>query len=41
MPLVGLALGGPLGHAIGGGADYVAIAVLIAFGIDTVANDGS
>ncbi len=30
MPLVGLALGAPLGHAIGGAADYIAIGVLLA-----------
>lgn len=33
MPLVGLALGAPLGHAIGAVADYLAIAILIAFGL--------
>jgi putative Mn2+ efflux pump MntP len=33
MPLIGLALGAPLGHAIGGAADYGAIAVLIALGL--------
>jgi manganese efflux pump family protein len=27
MPLIGLALGAPLGHAIGAAADYVAIGV--------------
>jgi putative Mn2+ efflux pump MntP len=36
MPLVGLALGAPLGRAIGSSADYVAIGVLIAFGICTL-----
>jgi putative Mn2+ efflux pump MntP len=36
MPLVGLGLGAPLGHAIGGAADYVAIGVLLAFGIYTL-----
>ena len=36
MPLVGLALGAPLGHAIGGAADYLAIAVLLAFGLFTL-----
>jgi putative Mn2+ efflux pump MntP len=36
MPLIGLALGVPLGRAIGATADYVAIAVLIAFGIYTL-----
>ena len=36
MPLVGLALGAPLGHAIGASADYIAIGVLLAFGLYTV-----
>jgi putative Mn2+ efflux pump MntP len=36
MPLIGLALGAPLGHAIGGAADYVAIGVLLAFGLFTL-----
>jgi manganese efflux pump family protein len=36
MPLIGLALGAPLGHAIGSAADYVAIGVLLAFGLYTV-----
>jgi putative Mn2+ efflux pump MntP len=36
MPLIGLALGAPLGHAIGKTADYVAIGVLIAFGLYTL-----
>ena len=36
MPLVGLALGAPLGRAIGSTADYLAIAVLLAFGIYTL-----
>jgi putative Mn2+ efflux pump MntP len=39
MPLAGLALGVPLGHAIGAAAEYVAIAVLIAFGMYTLAGD--
>ena len=39
MPLVGLALGVPLGHAIGAAADYVAIGVLIAFGIYMLTGD--
>jgi len=39
MPLIGLALGAPLGHAIGGAAEYVAIGVLIAFGLYTLAGD--
>jgi putative Mn2+ efflux pump MntP len=33
MPLIGLALGAPLGHAIGKAADYIAIGVLLAFGL--------
>jgi putative Mn2+ efflux pump MntP len=33
MPLIGLALGAPLGHAIGATADYIAIGVLLAFGL--------
>lgn len=33
MPLVGLALGVPLGHAIGRAADYIAIGVLLVFGL--------
>jgi len=36
MPLIGLALGAPLGRAIGGAADYLAIAVLLAFGAYTL-----
>lgn len=36
MPLIGLALGAPLGRAIGSGADYVAVAVLIGFGLYTL-----
>jgi manganese efflux pump family protein len=36
MPLIGLALGAPLGHAIGSAADYLAIAVLVAFGLYTL-----
>lgn len=40
MPLVGLALGAPLGQAIGAAADYIAIGVLLAFGVYTlVASD--
>ena len=39
MPLVGLALGAPLGQAIGGAAEYLAIAVLIAFGVVTLLAD--
>jgi putative Mn2+ efflux pump MntP len=33
MPLVGLAIGRPLGSTIGSAADYVAVAVLLALGI--------
>ncbi len=36
MPLVGLGLGAPLGRAIGGAADYLAIGVLLAFGLYTL-----
>ena len=36
MPLVGLGLGAPLGHAIGESADYAAIAVLLGFGLYTL-----
>jgi putative Mn2+ efflux pump MntP len=36
MPLVGLALGAPLGRAIGDAADYVAIGVLLVFGAYTL-----
>jgi putative Mn2+ efflux pump MntP len=41
MPLIGLALGAPLGHAIGPTADYIAIGVLMAFGIyPLIADEG-
>ena len=33
MPLIGLALGAPLGRAIGSAADYLAAALLIALGV--------
>ena len=36
MPLIGVALGVPLGRALGSAADYVAIGVLFAFGIYTL-----
>lgn len=36
MPLIGLALGAPLGRAIGNGADYIAVGVLLAFGLYTL-----
>lgn len=36
MPLIGLALGAPLGRALGDGADYVAIGTLMAFGLYTI-----
>jgi putative Mn2+ efflux pump MntP len=40
MPLVGLALDAPLGRAIGVTADYIAIAVLIAFGHESDETEG-
>jgi putative Mn2+ efflux pump MntP len=36
MPLIGLALGAPLGNAIGSAADYIAIGILLAFGLYTL-----
>lgn len=36
MPLVGLALGSPLGHAAGSGADFIAIGVLVLLGLYTL-----
>jgi putative Mn2+ efflux pump MntP len=36
MPLIGLALGAPLGRAIGDTADYIAIGVLFGFGLYTL-----
>lgn len=39
MPLVGLAIGAPLGRAIGSSADYIAAGVLIAFGLYTLRGD--
>ena len=36
MPLIGLALGAPLSRAIGDSAEYVAIGVLLAFGLYTL-----
>jgi putative Mn2+ efflux pump MntP len=36
MPLVGLGLGAPLGQAIGSAGDYLAIAVLLGFGLFTL-----
>jgi putative Mn2+ efflux pump MntP len=36
MPLIGLAIGSPLGHAIGSAADYIAIGVLAIFGLHTL-----
>lgn len=36
MPLIGLVLGAPLGHAIGSGASDVAIGLLVAVGIYTL-----
>jgi manganese efflux pump family protein len=39
MPLIGVALGAPLGKAIGSAADYLAVAVLIGFGAYTLLRD--
>ncbi len=36
MPLIGLALGAPLGSSIGSAADYLAVGILIAFGLYTL-----
>jgi putative Mn2+ efflux pump MntP len=36
MPLIGLGLGAPLGHAMGQTANYIAIGVLLAFGLYTL-----
>lgn len=36
MPLIGLAVGAPLGRAIGSTADYLAIGVLLVFGLYTL-----
>jgi putative Mn2+ efflux pump MntP len=36
MPLIGLALGAALGHTIGSTADYLAIGLLLAFGVYTL-----
>ncbi|MGA2011127.1 MAG: manganese efflux pump [Solirubrobacteraceae bacterium] len=36
MPLIGLALGVPLGRSIGSAADYLAVGILIAFGLYTL-----
>jgi putative Mn2+ efflux pump MntP len=39
MPLVGLALGAPLGRAIGSAADYIAFALLLALGAYMLVGD--
>jgi putative Mn2+ efflux pump MntP len=39
MPLVGLLLGAPLARVIGSAADYLAIGVLLAFGVYTLLSD--
>jgi putative Mn2+ efflux pump MntP len=39
MPLIGLALGAPLGRAVGAAADYLAVAVLVGFGLLTLMRD--
>ncbi len=36
MPLIGLALGAPLGRAIGSAAGYLAVGLLVAFGLHTL-----
>lgn len=38
MPLVGLALGQALSGPLGGGAEYIAIAILVGFGLYTIFN---
>jgi putative Mn2+ efflux pump MntP len=38
MPLIGLAIGAPLGRTLGKTADYVAIGVLLVFGLYTLIN---
>jgi putative Mn2+ efflux pump MntP len=39
MPLIGLAAGAPLGHAIGSTADYLAVALLVALGAYMLAGE--
>ncbi|HET9720353.1 MAG TPA: manganese efflux pump [Solirubrobacteraceae bacterium] len=39
MPLIGLAVGAPLGATIGADADYLAVAVLIGLGLYTLLSD--
>ncbi len=39
MPLVGLAIGRPFGHALGAGTQYVAAAILLSSGIWAVCGD--
>ncbi|HWX75188.1 MAG TPA: manganese efflux pump, partial [Solirubrobacteraceae bacterium] len=39
MPLIGVAIGTPLGHAIGGTADYIAAALVCALGVYMLASD--
>lgn len=39
MPMVGLLLGAPLGRAIGDAADYLAGAILVAFGVHAMLQD--
>jgi putative Mn2+ efflux pump MntP len=39
MPLFGVALGAPLGRAVGAAADYLAVGVLIGFGVLTLLRD--
>lgn len=39
MPLIGLAIGTPLAHTLGAATQYVAAAILIAFGIHALVGD--
>ncbi len=39
MPLIGLLVGAPLARAVGSAADYLAVGVLLAFGLYTLMSD--
>jgi putative Mn2+ efflux pump MntP len=39
MPLIGVALGVPLGHAVGSAGDYIAAALLVALGLYVLLSD--
>ena len=41
MPLIGVALGAPLGHAIGSVADYIAAGLIAALGVYMVLIDNN